>query len=332
MKKNRAFRERRIVRDATQAALLNIPATQAVTAYTVSQLGARPKTPPRPPAPNVAPLQQRLEQIQQELIKHWPPRPLAVVVGILILVEGISCSLLLDSMGIENPQRTVFGIMFAAVLIVLTHQTAELSRWNPGAQTVPPSPVVVFLRRHLIVIILIAYCLLVIAMTILRADEVRADAPDAPTTDSPMYGISAALVLMFLTAGIAWLVHLLMQRLTPGLQLLREEELCKRQIAHAEHAHRKACTTIDRLTAQAERWDADAEHLAAVYADRHLLVARALDQAHGTTGTTTALPVTTTTRAAGASPAVPAPSAAPSAPPATPPTAAPTPQMQGATP
>ncbi|MBI4143163.1 hypothetical protein HY480_04790 [Candidatus Uhrbacteria bacterium] len=267
----KSFDDRNLARNAASAAMLGVPLAEARDAYVTERLGARTAAPVIAPPPDCSTDQLALDTVEHQLTEHLPPPFLYAALACLFIVEAIGCALLMASLGFENPSRTMFGIMFAAAIFLLTYVAARLGSAPAvgAAAGTPPT-------QRWFYGVLAVYAVIIIAITVLRVDEM----PGAEE-GSRTYDLAAAIIMMCATIGPAWLAEVLMQRLLPMIPLIRTRALHRRRIADAKREHARAVAGAKAATTRAEAWEHNAEQLRAMYETRYTFVKRVVDQANG---------------------------------------------------
>ncbi|MBI4434980.1 hypothetical protein HY635_04195 [Candidatus Uhrbacteria bacterium] len=269
----KSFDDRKLAKNAASAAMLGVPLAEARDAYVTERLGACPTAPVIAPPPDCSVDQQALAAAEQQLTAHLPPPFLYAALACLFVVEAIGCALLMASLGFENPSRTMFGIMFAAAIFLLTYVAARLGSTPSAGATAGAPP-----TQRWFYGVLAAYAVIIIAITVLRVDEM----PGAEE-GSRTYDLAAAIIMMCATIGPAWLAEVLMQRLLPMIPLIRTCALHRRRIADAKREYARAVAGANAATVRAETRDHDAEQLRAMYETRYTFVKRVVDHANGRT-------------------------------------------------
>lgn len=270
------FNPRKVERDASEAACLHVSLDEVLDDYTFTTIGPQPEVPVPPNPPDTTEEQQKLRAAEEDLTKHPSPWVLYTILGCLFTVEAIACVLLMDSLGLENPARVVFGFMCAAIIFLLTGTIARLDRSasvsaagsGSGMVTAPVLPH----RGRLRMVLVMVYAALIVAITVLRLDDM-----EGTEDTSLLYDLSAAIVLTCLTMGIAWLAELVMHRIVPMIPIMRDRSLRLRRIEAATREHARNVAALARATAYAKRWKDVAEQLQATYRHRYTIVERAIN-------------------------------------------------------
>lgn len=240
--------ERRIARDAGQAALLSTPLKSILDTYTVSVLGPRPVNSSPPAQPDTAEDQKSMDDTRKELLKFSYPKLFPVALICLFFVETIGCSLLVGNLGLENPMRTVFGIACAMGIFVITYY---LNKYN---------------KRGLRIVLTVAYVTLAIAIAVLRLGEMQAE------ESSFLYDVAEAIVVIFFTVGPAWLADIFIRQLALTVPLFNVCAFHKQRIDAAKNAYIKQLADAKFLKLRVQEWDVTAKRLEAIYKKYFLLV------------------------------------------------------------
>lgn len=273
-----SFDDRHLAKNAASAAMLGVPLDTAREAYVTERLGAKMAPPTVAQPPDCTADQQALAAVEQQLTAHLPPPFLYAALACLFVIEAIGCALLMASLGFENPSRTMFGVMFAAAIFLLTYVAARLGAPAPTAGAAGTTA-----THRWFYGVLAVYAVIILAITVLRVDEMPGS-----EEGSRMYDFAAAIIMMCATIGPAWLAEVLMQRLLPMIPLIRTRALHRRRIADAKREHARAVADAKSATSRAEAWEHDAEQLRAMFETRYRFVNRVVEQARG--GTLAALP------------------------------------------
>jgi|GEM_PF-5208314 len=263
------FRDLQITRQATAAALLGIPEGETTERFVVERIGPEVIAPPMPMPPDCAADRTALDDVERRLTEHTPRWISATLLVGLLIVEAIGCALLLGSLGMPNPTRSVFGITIAACIFVLTSLTTHV-----GAKTTPTQGTATNGGRRWFYALITVYVVIVVAFTIVRMEELPADGEGTRA-----YDLSAAIILMCATIGPAWLAEITMRRLMPVTSLLRQRSLHRRRIAYAERAHARAVAAANIGKQRAEQWRSQAGRLRATHGARYAFVRRVVEQA-----------------------------------------------------
>lgn len=257
------FRQWQLARRAASAALINAPIDEAREQYVVECIGPAATASPMPTAPDCTADQTALDDVERQLTDHSPPWFLCAILAGLFIVETIGCALLMESLGFENPTRSILGLMFAALTFFLTYITARLG-WTPAAA---PGPAGGTGTRRWFYVALAAYAILVIAITVLRIEDLPGD-----EEGSRLYDLASAIVMMCATIGPAWLAELTMRRLVPVLPLSNQRSLHRRRIANAKRSHARAVAAAEVSKQRADAWHCGAEQIRAMYGTRYVFV------------------------------------------------------------
>lgn len=263
-----SFDDRHLAKYVASAAMLRIPLEEAREAYVTERLGAK-TSPPVVTPPNDSADRQALAAAEQQLTAHLPSQFLYIALACLFIVEAIGCALLMANVGFENPSRTVFGIMCAASIFLLTYVAARLGKTSTagGGANATRTP-------RLFYVVLVVYAVIVLAITVLRVNEM-------PGTEegSRVYDFAAAIIMMGATIGPAWLAEVIAQRLLPMVPLIRTRALHRQRITEMQREHARAVADARVAILRAETWERDAEQLRATYETRYRFIARVVQEA-----------------------------------------------------
>lgn len=251
-----------LCRRASSAAALDIPMDEAVDNYIIQEIGPKPTASDVPNPPNTTAFRRELAKAEEALTKHlFSPQTLYAMLTGLIIIEALGLSLLLESMGWENPSRTIFGIMCAAAVIGLTCYITHLGATRtPGATGNQKT-------RWLLYAAIVVYAIVVLAITVLRAEGTQGS-----EESSRIYNLSAAIIMMCSTIGPAWLAERFMRYLEPMIPLIRARALNRRRIADAQRDYDRSFASTKDATARAVQWQYDSKRIGAAFRDRYNLV------------------------------------------------------------
>ena len=264
----KSFDDRKLAKSAASAAMLGIPMEGARDAYVIERLGAKDLPPIVPPPPDCTDDQKAIKVVEQRLTAGLPPLFLYAALACLFGVEVIGLTILMASLGAENPARMLLAIMFAATIFLLTYVAARLGATPTGGAAGAPH------TQRMFYGVLAVYAVIVFAIAIIRMNEMRSN-----EDGSRIYDFAAAIIMICTTIGPAWLAEVLMQRLLPMIPLIRTQALHRRYITDAQRGHTRAIAGAKAATLRAEAWRRDAEQLGAMYETRYNNVLGAITQA-----------------------------------------------------
>ena len=202
-------------------------------------------------------LRDDLRSEENELSRHFSPYVLSLGLLALFVIEAVASIQVIRALGYEGEERLSFGLMLAAFLFFITYLAANMGREAGSDQPEPGR------RPAWFYVVLAAYGALVLAVTVVRVDEVAGE-------DVWMRAdIAAGVVLLFATLGPAWLAELLMRQRVPAAHAHKTVRLLRRRLRRAERAHKQATTFVRRLARRGVAWDQEMAQTQALYGAAH---------------------------------------------------------------
>jgi len=121
------------------------------------------------------------------------------------------------------------------------------------------------MRRWWFYLVLLAYALLIVAVTVLRVDEMSTGADGSRPAE-----LAAGVIMLFTTVGPAWVAELTMRRRAAAVVLSKERRKLVRRIRRADRQRLAAEHYVESHIARpTQRWDAEAARRRAVYETAH---------------------------------------------------------------
>lgn len=182
-----------------------------------------------------------LQRLEDEVTQH--PSRLLTGWGLAgcYAAEALACVSLMKSLGFQNPEKTVIGLMFAACVFWLTTKAAEATGRG----------------RYFVYVV---YAALVLAVAAARW---------AQMSDPSAVGWAGAVVMMLATVGPAWLAEKLWKLRLPVAQLAKQIRNVRRRLSEMKQRRENAQRFVDRLTEAQRRWDNDATIIRSTYRKEH---------------------------------------------------------------
>jgi len=154
--------------------------------------------------------------------------PLAVL---LFLIEWWASARVLIGQGSEPAAAVVLGAALASGVFALAGYCARTPT-----------------RKGVYLVVVAAFALLVIALTVLRVHEVATDDSDLPTD------LSSGVVLLVLSLGPAFLGEVVLRKAASALRVRRDLTTVERQLRAQEATIAEADAAVERRTEEREAW------------------------------------------------------------------------------
>jgi len=165
--------------------------------------------------------QERLVCVEDELTLHESPFSLTLKRGGCFVAEVLGCTLLFKGLGFSGIERIVLALLFASFLFWIT---SEANRQGGSAGK----------RSPWFALTLIAYALVMLAVTVLRAVQASTDG------SSWAEDVSVGVVSLATTMGAAWLAEGIKSRSGPSIRLWKQRRNLLRRFRRAERRLRAA--------------------------------------------------------------------------------------------
>lgn len=191
-----------------------------------------------------------LRQREDELTRHPSVMGMNVFLVLLFGVEVLGATLVMRTVGYENPERLILGAMLGAFVFFITSLAARMP------------------RTWWFYLVLSAYGALVVAIAALRADEMSLSAEGSAGLDW-----AAGVVMLCTTVGPAWVAEMIMRKREPAIRLAKEAARFRKRIRLGERRQRNAQRFVNRLARRSRQWDEGAAQARAVYTRSHRLAA-----------------------------------------------------------
>ena len=186
-------------------------------------------------------LQDDLRVNENELAEGPSMTGMDALIALLFVCELLGSVLVMKAIGLQNPERLIFGAGLAAILFYLTTRLAS----NPS--------------RVLFAVLLAAYAVIVIGIAVIRAES----GGDEYTSNAVSFG--EAVVMLATTIGPAWLFEHVWRRRAPMAVLARKARGLKRRLFQLRRSQRAAQRQVNKIAHDGSSWDAMHERFSAIY-------------------------------------------------------------------
>lgn len=193
-------------------------------------------------------LRGEIERAESELAAHPSPRMLLVALALVLGLEALGGISVLKVMGVELPERAIFGVGLAFAIVALTDAVAALHAPPPGVR-----------RSRWFPVLLALYAGFGVAIAV-----VRADLPESPD-ESFLARLAQGVILVALTIGPAWIAEAILGRLRPALACLRRLALLRGRLRPLEERVKRATTAILARVREEKEWERAAERFRRQY-------------------------------------------------------------------
>jgi hypothetical protein len=225
-------------------------------AYVVASQGAEPRFDPvenlehasvgsHLQDPTIAELQQDIRNDEDELARHPSPQLLTSFLVLLLILEAAGAIYVMKTLGIENPERIIFG----SALAVCVFFTAWLAS-RTG-------------KRAVSIAAFIALGLLVSALSVIRVND------NATDGGSQAVNGASAVIMMAVTVGPAVMAEYILRLLAPTLPVWRRVRQLRRRIASSTRSRTGAAKFVTRVAKRRDHWQQEAARRRAIYDVAH---------------------------------------------------------------
>jgi hypothetical protein len=191
--------------------------------------------------PTIAELQEDIRHDEDELARHPSPQLLGTFLLLLLVLEAAGAIYIMKTLGIENPERIVFG----SALAVCVFFTAWLASRTGN--------------RALSIAALVALGVLVSALSVIRVDD------NAAEGGSRAVNWASAVILAAVTVGPALMAEHILRLLAPTLPVVRRVWQLRRRIASSTGSRSGATRFVTRVAKRRDRWQREAARRRAIY-------------------------------------------------------------------
>jgi hypothetical protein len=195
--------------------------------------------------PTIAELQADVRRDEDELARHPSTQLLLLFLVALLILEAAGAIYVMKTLGIQNPERIVFG----SALAVCVFFTAWLvSRTK---------------NRLLSIAALVALGVLVSALSVIRFDDNAVDG------GSRAVDWASAVIMTAVTVGPAVMAEHILRLLAPVLPVMRRVWQLRRRIRRSTSSRSGATRFVTRLARRRLRWQREAAKRRAIYDVAH---------------------------------------------------------------
>ena len=194
--------------------------------------------------------QQDLRREEDELARHPSPHMLTSFVCLLLFVEACGAVYIMRALGIDNPERIVFGTALAICIFFATWLASRAR------------------NRLMSIAALLALCLLVTALTLVRVEE------NAGDDGSKAIDYAAGVIMLAITVGPALMAEHVLRLLAPALPVMRRILRLRTRLSRAQRQQKSATRFVSRVADRRQAWQSEAARRRAIY-DRAYRAARA---------------------------------------------------------
>jgi hypothetical protein len=183
--------------------------------------------------------------LEEDLARHPNAHFLIAFLIVLLFVESAGAIYVMRAIGIDSPERIVFGTALAACIFFTAWL---LSRAR---------------NRAISVAALLSLGLLMGALTLIRVGE------NAGEGASRTVDWATGIIMTAVTVGPALLAEHLLRLLSPVQPLVRQRFQLSRRLASARFQQRKATWFVNRVADRRERWQRRAARMRSAYDIAH---------------------------------------------------------------
>jgi hypothetical protein len=191
---------------------------------------------------------------EDEMARHPSAHLLLTFLMILLFMECAGAIYVMRTMGVESPERIIFGTALAVCIFFMTWLCSRAR------------------NRAISLAAIAALGLLVAALTVIRVDENTGGGSSA-------VGWATALVMMAVTVGPAVMAEHVLRLIGPVLPIVRRRYRLRRRAAQARFGQRTATWFVNRLASRRDGWQQTAARIRASYDIAHRRARAALGEA-----------------------------------------------------
>ncbi len=186
-----------------------------------------------------------IRRVEDDLARHPNVHLLFGCLALLLLVESVGSIYVMRAMGVDSPERIVFGTALAACIFFAAWL---LSRAR---------------NRVISVAALLSFGLLIGALTVVRVGENTEDG------GSRSVNWAMGIIMTAVTVGPALLAEHVLRLLSPVQPLVRQRFRLSRRLTGARFQKRNATRFVNRVADRRERWQQRAERMRGAYDIAH---------------------------------------------------------------
>jgi hypothetical protein len=186
-----------------------------------------------------------IRRVEEDLARHPNAHFLIAFLIVLLFVESAGAIYVMRAIGIDSPERIVFGTALAACIFFTAWL---LSRAR---------------NRAISVAALLSLGLLMGALTLVRVGE------NAGEGASRSVDWAMGIIMTAVTVGPALLAEHVLRLLSPVQPLVRQRFQLSRRLAGARFQRRNATWFVNRVADRRDRWQRTAERMRAAYDIAH---------------------------------------------------------------
>jgi|GEM_PF-880072 len=191
--------------------------------------------------PVIEETQQDLRREEDELARFASAYLLIAFLAVLLFMETLASIYVMKSMGIESPERIIFGFALALCIFFVTWLCSRAR------------------SRLLSLAALIALGGLVAALTAVRVND------NAGDDSSSRIDFAEALIMMAVTIGPAVMAEHVLRLLAPALPVLRRIARFRNRLTSAIRQRKSANRFVERLSIRREDWQRESARRRAMY-------------------------------------------------------------------
>jgi hypothetical protein len=182
---------------------------------------------------------------EDEIARHPSAHLLFAFLFVLLFMECAGAIYVMRTMGVESPERVVFGTALAVCIFFMTWLCSRAK------------------NRLVSVGALSALGLLVAALTVIRVDENTGEGGTAAM------GWATAFIMMAVTIGPAVMTEHVLRLVAPVLPVMRRKHRLGRRVVQARFSQRTATWFVNRLASRRAEWQQTAARIRASYDIAH---------------------------------------------------------------
>lgn len=249
----RPFRQEDLERRAREDARLGI---YEADSYITATLGPEPTFDPvgnlrhanvgsRLQDPTIEEVRSDLRREEDDMAHHPSAHLLLAFLLVLLFMECAGSTYVVRTLGIEPPERVVFGAALAVCIFFMTWLCSRAK------------------NRVASIAALIALGLLGASLTVIRVAENAGDGA------SRAIGWATALIMMAITVGPAVMAEHVLRLLAPVLPIVRRRFRLGRRLGQAQFSQRTASWFVNRVASRREEWQQVSARMRAAYDIAH---------------------------------------------------------------
>lgn len=197
-------------------------------------------------------LEDDIRRLEDELARY--PSVVALTLGLIAALVGetLGAILVMKSLGVEGPERTVLGVLLSVAIV---GGTALVARVVAPEEHAPRS----FVRVFAGLVVAALYALFVLALAVVRMHEL------AEGSEVGLVMYAQAIIMAATTILPAFGAEWLIRRRGPARHIQKQLRVLRRRLRHAERRRVEAERFVSKLARDAERYDQAAAKLRAAY-------------------------------------------------------------------